>query len=85
MFPNSLAIAQSVDALVMVLAGGLQTISGPIVGAVAYHGLAVELTRGAEHWRLLLGLAIVVLAIAFPQGIAGFLRRRFEPHAEGAA
>lgn len=77
-FPNSLAIAQSVDALVMVLAGGLATLSGPIVGAVAYHGLAVELARGAEHWRLMLGLAIVVLAIAFPQGIAGFVRSRFE-------
>jgi branched-chain amino acid transport system permease protein len=83
-FPNALSIAQSLDALVMVLAGGLQTLSGPIVGAVAYHGLAVELTRGTEHWRLVLGLAIVVLAIAFPQGIAGFLRRRFEPAADAA-
>jgi len=78
-FPNALAIAQSVDALVMVLAGGLQTLSGPLLGAVAYHGLAVELTRGTEHWRLVLGLAIVVLAIAFPQGIAGFLRQHLEP------
>jgi branched-chain amino acid transport system permease protein len=83
-FPNSLAIAQSLDALVMVLAGGLQTLSGPIVGAVAYHGLAVELTRDTVHWRLVLGLAIVVLAIAFPQGIAGFLRQRFERGAQAA-
>jgi branched-chain amino acid transport system permease protein len=84
-FPNSLSIAQSLDALVMVLAGGLQTLSGPIVGAVAYHGLAVELTRGTEHWRLVLGSAIVVLAIAFPQGIAGFLRQRFEPSSDESA
>ena len=84
-FPNSLAIAQSLDALVMVLAGGLQTLSGPIVGAVAYHGLAVELTRGTEHWRLVLGGAIVLLAIAFPQGIAGFLRDRFELRGGAAA
>jgi branched-chain amino acid transport system permease protein len=81
-FPNALAIAQSLDALVMVLAGGLQTLSGPIVGSVVYHGLVVELTRGTEHWRLLLGGAIVVLAIAFPQGIAGFLRRHFEPRSD---
>jgi len=80
-FPNALAISQSLDALVMVLAGGLQTLAGPIVGAIAYHGLAVELTRATEHWRLVLGLAIVVLAIAFPQGIAGFARARFEPGA----
>jgi branched-chain amino acid transport system permease protein len=84
-FPNALAIAQSLDALVMVLAGGLQALSGPIVGAVVYHGLAVELTRGTEHWRLALGTAIVVLAIAFPQGIAGFLRARFERRADGGS
>lgn len=77
-FPNALAIPQSLDALVMVLLGGLQTIAGPIVGAIAYHGLTVELTRTSEHWRLVLGVAIVVLVLAFPQGIAGFARARFE-------
>jgi len=69
-FPNALSIAQSLDALVMVLAGGCRRCRGD-VGAVAYHGLAVELTRGTEHWRLVLGLAIVVLAIAFPQASPG--------------
>lgn len=77
-FPNSLSIAQSLDALVMVLLGGLQTLSGPIVGAIAYHGLAVELTRVSDHWRLVLGAAIVLLVVAFPQGIAGFVRQRLE-------
>lgn len=75
-FPNVLAIAASVDALVMVLLGGLQTLSGPIVGALAYHGLVTELGRATDHWRLLLGLVIVILVVAFPQGIVGFLRER---------
>ncbi|HQR20555.1 MAG TPA: ABC transporter permease [Burkholderiaceae bacterium] len=75
-FPNSLSIPVSVDALVMVLLGGLQTVSGPVVGAVAYHGLATELTRHTEYWRLWLGLAIVVLVIVAPRGIVGFLRER---------
>jgi branched-chain amino acid transport system permease protein len=66
-----------VDALVMVLLGGVHTLSGPIVGALAYHGLSTELTRVTDHWRLILGLAIVVLVIAFPEGIVGFARRRF--------
>jgi branched-chain amino acid transport system permease protein len=77
-FPNALAIPQSLDALVMVLLGGLQTLAGPFVGAIAYHGLTVELTRTTEHWRLALGLAIVLLVLAFPQGIAGFIRARME-------
>jgi branched-chain amino acid transport system permease protein len=73
-FPNALSIPVSVDALVMVLLGGLQTIAGPVVGAIAYHGLATELTRHAEYWRLALGTIILVLVIAFPQGIVGFWR-----------
>ena len=75
-FPTTLSIPVSVDALVMVLLGGVQTLSGPIVGALAYHGLATELTRVTDHWRLILGLAIVLLAAVFPEGIVGFLRRR---------
>jgi branched-chain amino acid transport system permease protein len=75
-FPDALSIPLSVDALVMVLLGGLQTLSGPIVGAVVYHGLATELTRHLVYWRLALGVAIVLLVIAFPQGIVGELRER---------
>jgi branched-chain amino acid transport system permease protein len=75
-FPNALSIPISVDGLVMVLLGGLQTLSGPIVGAIAYHGLSTELIRHAEYWRALLGTVIVVLVIAFPQGIVGFARER---------
>lgn len=76
-FPTTLSMPVSVDALIMVLLGGVQTLVGPVVGALAYHGLSTELTRLTDHWRLLLGLTIVVLAVAFPEGIVGFARRRF--------
>ena len=74
-FPTTLSIPVSVDALIMVLLGGIQTLIGPIVGALAYHGLSTELTRLTDHWRLFLGLAIVILAVVFPDGIVGFARR----------
>jgi branched-chain amino acid transport system permease protein len=70
-FPTYLSIAKSVDGLVMVLLGGVRTVSGPIVGAVAFTGLEERLTRATDHWRLLLGLAIVALVLAFPAGLAG--------------
>jgi branched-chain amino acid transport system permease protein len=76
-FPTTLSIPVSVDALIMVLLGGVQTLVGPIVGALAYHALSTELTRLTDHWRLFLGLTIVILAVAFPEGIVGFARRRF--------
>jgi branched-chain amino acid transport system permease protein len=73
-FPTYAAISRSVDALMMVLLGGVQTISGPIVGAVVYAGLHEHLTRAVEQWRFVLGLSIVLLVLAFPQGIAGFVQ-----------
>ena len=76
-FPNALSLSTSVDALVMVLLGGLQTLSGPVVGAIAYHALATELLRHAEYWRLALGVIIVVVVMLAPQGIVGTLRARW--------
>jgi branched-chain amino acid transport system permease protein len=70
-FPTYVSIGHSVDALLMVLLGGVQTISGPIVGALAYTGLYDALLLATSAWRLVLGAAIVALVLAFPQGIAG--------------
>jgi branched-chain amino acid transport system permease protein len=74
--PETLSIGRSVDALVMVLLGGLQTLVGPFVGATVFTWLQDLVAREVEYWRGLMGLAIIGLVIAFPQGIAGFLRNR---------
>ena len=73
-FPTFLAIPRSVDALLMVLLGGVGTPSGPVAGALAYAGLQEELARLTDYWRLLLGLAIIALVLFFPQGLAGAAR-----------
>ena len=70
-FPSYISIGRSVDALLMVLLGGVQTMAGPIVGALAYTGLSDALLRATDLWRLFLGAAIILLVVAFPQGIAG--------------
>ncbi|MFC0388969.1 ABC transporter permease [Muricoccus vinaceus] len=74
-FPTYISIPHSVEALLMVLLGGLQTVAGPIVGALVYTGLADILVRSTDLWRLVLGAVIVVLVVAFPEGIAGAARR----------
>jgi branched-chain amino acid transport system permease protein len=81
-FPNVLAIPQSVDALVMVLLGGLQTLSGPLVGAAVYHTLLAEVMRATEYWRAIVGAVIILLVVAFPHGIAGFARRWADTRSE---
>jgi len=75
--PETLGIARSVDGLVMVLLGGVQTLTGPVVGAGVFIFLQDEIARRVEFWRAILGLVIIVLVLAFPQGIVGFLRGRF--------
>jgi len=69
--PDVLAIPRSVDALVMVLLGGLETLAGPIVGAVVFTLMSDWLTRTTEYWQALLGFAIVALTLVFPRGITG--------------
>ena len=70
-FPSEAGIGRSVDALLAVLLGGVQTMAGPIVGALAYTALYDLLLRATEWWRLCLGAAIIALVLLFPQGIAG--------------
>ena len=75
--PEVISVSRSVDGLVMVLLGGLQTLSGPIVGAAVFTWLQDTVARQTDYWQALLGLAILLLVIAFPQGIVGFIRERF--------
>jgi branched-chain amino acid transport system permease protein len=75
-FPTVLSIPQSIDALVMVLLGGIQTLTGPVVGAAVYHFLQTEIMRATNYWRVVLGGVILVLVVAFPRGIVGYLRGR---------
>ncbi|MCU0945755.1 MAG: ABC transporter permease, partial [Rubritepida sp.] len=80
-FPTYMAIPRSVDALLMVLLGGVQTLSGPIVGALAYTWIHEQLMRAFELWRLLLGVVIVALVLFFPQGLVGAAQRVTERRA----
>lgn len=68
--PELLSVTKSVDGLVMVLLGGLQTLSGPVVGAVSFSLLHDFLLGWTEYWRALLGLIILILVLLFPGGLA---------------
>jgi len=70
--PDALGVSKSVDGLVMVLLGGVQTIIGPLVGAVSFTWLSDIIARSTDYWRALLGGIILLLVLVFPQGIAGF-------------
>jgi len=69
--PETLGIGRSVDVLVMLLLGGLNAVFGPLLGAAAFVWLQDTLSRTTEYWRALVGGGILILVIAFPQGIGG--------------
>ena len=73
--PETLDVGKSVDGLVMVLLGGVQTLAGPVVGAVTFTWLHDVIARNTEYWRATLGGVILLLVLLFPQGIAGFVRQ----------
>jgi branched-chain amino acid transport system permease protein len=73
--PDVLAIPRSVDALVIVLLGGLNALAGALVGAAAFTWLQDVLARTTDYWRAAVGGVILLLVLLFPYGIAGALQR----------
>ncbi|NMG65770.1 ABC transporter permease [Azoarcus indigens] len=85
--PEVLSVTKSVDGLVMVLLGGVQTLAGPIVGAVTFTWLQDTVARSTDYWRALLGGIILFLVLVFPQGLAGFIHDlvvKLKPNREAA-
>jgi len=78
--PDVMSVARSIDGLVMVLLGGVQTLAGPVVGATVFVGLYDTMSQYTDYWRATLGTVILLLVLLFPQGIAGYFiwfRERF--------
>jgi branched-chain amino acid transport system permease protein len=74
--PDVAWVSRSIDAIVMVLLGGIQTLAGPVVGAAVFTFLQDNIMRQTAFWRGLLGAVILLLVLAFPGGIVGALGRR---------
>src|SRR6476646_7975134 len=74
--PDVAWVSRSIDAMVMVLLGGIQTLTGPIVGAAVFTFLQDNVMRQTTFWRGLLGAVILLLVPVFPGGIIGALSKR---------
>ncbi len=75
-FPDEMSIPRSFDILLSVLLGGIESISGPIVGSTVFIWLEDKISH-LDFWRLILGCIYILLVMAFPQGIGGFFGSRF--------
>jgi branched-chain amino acid transport system permease protein len=69
--PSTVALAQSVEGLLMAIVGGVGTLFGGLIGAVLIIGLENVVSAYTERWSLVLGLMFIVTMIVAPDGVLG--------------
>jgi branched-chain amino acid transport system permease protein len=79
---NSFTFLRSFEIIIMIVIGGLGSITGSVLGAVLFISLTEGLREFAQYRMVLFSLLLIVLMIVRPQGILGhkefvtFLTRR---------
>jgi branched-chain amino acid transport system permease protein len=91
--PKSFTFIKSFEVVVMVVLGGLGSITGSVIAALGLRIALEGLREFAEYRMVLYALLLIVLMLARPTGLFGtkeiwdllpkFLRRRAEPAAGG--
>jgi branched-chain amino acid transport system permease protein len=74
--PTVLHWTQSATLVIMVILGGIGYRYGGLYGAAALLLLEEVLSMYTEYWHLALGVLLLVVVFAAPQGLAGLLTRR---------
>jgi branched-chain amino acid transport system permease protein len=77
-FPSVASVSNSVDALMLVLLGGMHHLWGAFAGSLFLVGVGSEVGRHFEYWRGCLGLLIMLLMVFAPEGILGL--KKFKKH-----
>jgi branched-chain amino acid transport system permease protein len=72
--PSTVALAQSVEGLLMVIVGGVGTLFGSLVGAAVIIALENLVSFYTERWPMVLGLMFIVTMIFAPEGLLGWGR-----------
>ena len=71
--PDTVHWTASGSALIMAILGGSATSWGPIAGALVYFFLKESLDSFTTHWLSIIGVALIVITVAFPTGLAGLV------------
>jgi branched-chain amino acid transport system permease protein len=83
--PGQFDWAVSLNILVMVLVGGINTTFGPIVGAVFVTMFPAVVNIDPWLQEILYGALSIIAITVFPEGVVGLLKRRFGGLFRGAA
>lgn len=72
--PDAFAFNLSMNTLVMVVVGGLGSITGSIIGAAVVYLLPEALRFLQSYYLILYGLLVIVVVTVMPDGLAGLLK-----------
>jgi branched-chain amino acid transport system permease protein len=73
--PASMYWTRSGDLMVMVILGGMGSLFGPVIGAIAYLLLEEFLSQITEYWAMILGPMLLLIVLFGRGGIMGMLGR----------
>jgi branched-chain amino acid transport system permease protein len=74
--PAVMAWQRSGELLVMVILGGIGSLHGAVLGALAFLLVEEVLSHYSEHWRVIFGPLLIAVVLFAPGGLAGLFRRR---------
>ena len=74
-FPDYAGLGLTLDSLIMVVLGGLNSFAGGIWGAIIYKLLGAFVPSLVHEWELVLGLILLVIVLTAPKGFAGLIVR----------
>jgi branched-chain amino acid transport system permease protein len=81
--PAYMSWQRSGELIIMVVLGGLGTLTGPVMGATAFILLEELLARISEHWRFALGLILILIVLFTRGGLMGGLTRAARRRSHG--
>jgi branched-chain amino acid transport system permease protein len=73
--PASMYWTRSGDLMVMVILGGMGSLFGPVIGAIAYLLLEELLSQITEYWAMIMGPMLLLIVLFGRGGIIGMLGR----------
>jgi branched-chain amino acid transport system permease protein len=74
-FPDYAGLGFTLDALIMVVIGGLHSFWGGVIGAAVFSALKHWAPLITSHWSLLVGVLLLGIVLALPHGVASVAAR----------
>ncbi|HUN24132.1 MAG TPA: hypothetical protein PK299_13465 [Anaerolineales bacterium] len=81
-FPHSFNLLVSINVLALIIVGGLGSIPGVVVGAIALVGLPELLREFSEYRLLMYGIVLIVMMLGRPEGLWPAETAKREMHSE---